>query len=327
MSDLQKFLEEIQTEKFKPYETGVKFFDDLLEGGVVKESLLLLLAAPGAGKTTLCMQIAESLAERGTPVCYLNLEMSRNQMLAKVISHRLTKKYVLSESDFRMTATEILQGYNWKDDAAKMAAVTDVVNHYSDYVYPKIKYNPEGVGANLSDIKAFLDKMLLRKAEEGKQAPVIVLDYLHLVTSKEYGDVKEIIKAVVTMLKEYAMKAETFVFAICAVGRDKKNKLDMSAGRDSSTLEYAADCVLTLDYKRSGQDEEDNLGVPDENGFLKMVLKLEKSRHSTPKTRQDVYFDSAFNTFYGRGEWMKLSKKVKRENQTKKDPKQFDIVL
>lgn len=311
VSEIKQFLTDIQTEKFRPYKTDVKFFDDLLGGGVVKESLLLLMAAPGTGKTTLCMQLSESLAEKGTPVIYLNLEMSRNQMLSKAISYHLAKDSTLQEKDNRMTASEILQGYNWKEDEETAALIRETVNKYEEKIYPYLRYNPDGVGNDMDDIKKFLDKTAQECREKKTQAPVIVLDYLHLVTWRtDHGhpDIKEIIKEIVTTLKDYAANNNTFVIAISAIARNKAGNLDMFSGRDSSNLEYTGDYVLSLDYKKNKNDPDDETaGRPDENGYIRMKLKLEKSRHSEANKAATIYFDGAYNTFYSEDEWRKAS--------------------
>ena len=64
--DLTDFLEKIQTEAYKPYQTGLSFFDNLLGGGVIQQSILLLMAAPGTGKTALAQQIAEERTDDST---------------------------------------------------------------------------------------------------------------------------------------------------------------------------------------------------------------------------------------------------------------------
>ena len=56
---LDSFLEKIQGSYFKPYTTGLDFLDEVLNGGVMKQTLTMLIAAPGTGKTTLMQQAAE----------------------------------------------------------------------------------------------------------------------------------------------------------------------------------------------------------------------------------------------------------------------------
>ena len=59
---------------------------------VAPSEVVSIVGPSGAGKTTLCQQIAEAMARNGKPVVYLNFEMSREQMIAKAISGRTCRK-------------------------------------------------------------------------------------------------------------------------------------------------------------------------------------------------------------------------------------------
>ncbi len=60
--------------------TGIAEFDRVLGGGLVKGSLVLLGGEPGIGKSTLLLQVAESLAGRGLKVLYVCGEESPEQV-------------------------------------------------------------------------------------------------------------------------------------------------------------------------------------------------------------------------------------------------------
>ncbi len=60
--------------------TGIGEFDRVLGGGLVKGSLVLLGGEPGIGKSTLLLQVAESLAGRGSRVLYVCGEESPQQV-------------------------------------------------------------------------------------------------------------------------------------------------------------------------------------------------------------------------------------------------------
>lgn len=65
--------------------TGVSALD--VTGGVVKERLTILGAYPGAGKTSLAVQVALSVAKQGWRVLYLPFEMSKLDMVMRCLSH------------------------------------------------------------------------------------------------------------------------------------------------------------------------------------------------------------------------------------------------
>lgn len=294
--DLTEFFDKIQTEAYKPYKTGLTFFDELLGGGIIQQSLLLLLAAPGTGKTTLAQQIAETMAANGKPVLFLNFEMSREQMLAKAISAELKRRGV------NMSTTDVMQGYNWTDTQRRNVA--DVMNEYRAEIYPNMKYNPDGVSSEIDDLLQYLTKTGEKTEAAGQPAPAVVVDYLHLIRSGDGLDVQELIKKAVTGLKEYARKYNTFVIGIVAINRSamKDGRITLESGRDSSNLEYTADYQISLNYTAIDRKDiapDDVQGVADLQALKRrpMILRVLKNRFGQPGKYAHVLFDAEHNLF------------------------------
>lgn len=310
MGYLASFLEKIQTESYKPYQTGLQFFDRLLNGGIIRQSMLFLIAAPGAGKTTLCQLIAEKMAENKKPVIYLNLEMSREQMLAKSISGRLARN-----NDARapkMSALDVLQGYRWTP--GQRAAVTAEMQKYARDVFPYLQYNPDGVSADIDDIMTFLHKAGKEAIKEGREAPAVVVDYVHLLTMHGATDAQEIIKAAVKRLKDYAVEYDTFVIGILAANRESNRggRLTLQSGRDSSAIEYAADYQLSLNYSEfengtASADDPQDVARLQQAENRNMILRVLKGRLIPPGKSAKIYFNAAQNLFFDendRPEWL-----------------------
>lgn len=299
--DLTKFFEVIQTEAYKPHPTGLKFFDNLLDGGIVNQSLLLLLAAPAAGKTTLVQQIAEEMAKNKNPIIYINFEMSREQMLAKAIS----AKYYRNGGN--KTALEVLRGYEWSDDDRTGLAM--IVDEYRRNNYPYIRYNPDGVTSEIHGLLKYLTA-IGNATKAGQQAPAIVVDYLHLITSNEKTDDAELIKQTVIGLKDYAKKYNTFVIGIIASNRasNKSGRLTMESGRDSSNLEYTGDYILSLNYEEIDNGKiKPNSTKDDINEKLEklynrdkrpMILRVLKNRFGRQGKSRKLLFNAPYNIFY-----------------------------
>ena len=297
------FLEKIQTEAYKPYQTGLSFFDTLLGGGVIRQTLLLLLAAPGTGKTTLCQQIAEEMAIHGKPVIYINLEMAREQMIAKAISSRAAR------NGAQISALKVMQGYRWTED--ERAAILAAAEEYRARVMPNLTYNPEGVGSDLDAIKTFLRRAGDRAKAAGQEAPAVVLDYLHLISSRGGLDTQELIKQSVTTLKDYAVDYDTFVIGIVATNRESNRggRITMESGRDSSNLEYTADYQLSLNYYAIDQGEVKPTDIEEiaklqQAKWRQMIIRVLKGRFCTPGKAARVYFNAECNLFYGENDWL-----------------------
>lgn len=85
---MQDFLQRIQEGRnAKTYRTGLKALDKALNGGL-REGLYCIGAMSGFGKTTLVLQIADTIAAAGDDVLYISLEMSADELTAKSISRR-----------------------------------------------------------------------------------------------------------------------------------------------------------------------------------------------------------------------------------------------
>ena len=300
---LTDFLEKIQTEAYKPYRTELSFFDGLLNGGVIRQTLLLLLAAPGTGKTTLCAQIAECMAIHKKPVVYFNLEMSREQMIAKAISSRLARKGTY------LTTLDIMQGYRWTDEQRQ--EVIAAVGDYREKVEPFLMYNPDGIGSDLDAIRGYLHSIGEAAKAAGKEAPAVVVDYMHLITSRAGLDVQELIKQAVVMLKQYAIDYNTFVIGIVATNREsnKAGRISMESGRDSSNLEYTADYQLSLNYYEIDNGEVkitdmDGIARLQQQKWRHMIIRVLKGRFCMPGKTARIYFNAENNIFYGENDFI-----------------------
>lgn len=60
--------------------TGIKGFDELIEGGLPKGSVTLVAGTPGTGKSIFCSQIAYNNALKGKKCLYLNLEQDEGKL-------------------------------------------------------------------------------------------------------------------------------------------------------------------------------------------------------------------------------------------------------
>ena len=99
LSKIPQKLQEIQHGSESRFDTGMGELDRVLGGGAVAGSLVLVSGAPGIGKSTLLLQICNSLC-RGRSVLYVSGEESEHQL--KMRAQRLhvapDNLYVLSET-------------------------------------------------------------------------------------------------------------------------------------------------------------------------------------------------------------------------------------
>ena len=95
-----KALREVETTNELRFQTGLSELDRVLGGGAVQGSLVLVGGAPGIGKSTLMLQICESLCQ-SSKVLYVSGEESERQI--KLRADRLgvqsEELYLLAETD------------------------------------------------------------------------------------------------------------------------------------------------------------------------------------------------------------------------------------
>lgn len=297
---LSDFWEKIQTNAYKPCKTGLSFWDDLMCGGVEDQQLIILMAAPGTGKTTLCQQLAEEMAASHKPCIYLNLEMSREQMLSKALSYHLA-----ASGKAWLSSREILHGYEWTPEQKRL--IDEAMKEYRQKYYPWIKYAT--IGNDLDNILEYLEKAGKAATERGEKAPAVILDYLHLVGTSRKMDVQELIKATVTGLKRYAIKYNTFVVLISATGRSSTGRINLSSGRDSSNIEYTGDIVLSLDYYAvdkgtvDASKAKEMASLTDGVKWRQMILRGLKGRFFASGGEARLWFNSRCNYFLGENDW------------------------
>ena len=304
---------------FEPIPTGIKDIDRALEGGFIRKTLVTLGAPPAMGKTALAQWIFENIATAGQDVLYINLEMSREQLLARSIS-RLAWKY--DKKDF--SALEVLRGYAWTEEQRE--AITQAAARYKADIAPHFIYNPEGVTNSIDSILSAMEAETARIKAQGKPAPLVCLDYLQLVDSGE-RDAIEGMKGVIFKLKDFAKRENTVVFVIIANNRasNKSGTVEMESGRDTSAIEYSGDFMLGLAYtaiedRRKYECGENKKGEPilaeydletirrlkkeaQEAGTAipsvcnEVSLKVLKSRFTEAERRANLIFDGKHSTF------------------------------
>lgn len=297
--DLELFFEAIAGEEYRPNETGVKWLDKLFDGGIMNKTSTLIIAAPATGKTTLCQQIAEGMAENGKEVIYFSLEMSLHQMLAKTISRRLSLRNLAHIGFY-----DVLKAYDLPSDQRQH--VREELNRYRHGSYKNIKYyDCESMkGSDVETITNLVTKAGEEAKAKGKNGPAVFLDYLHLVNGANQ-DQAENIKQTLKALKSYAIKYNTFVIAISAINRDsmKKGQITLNSGRDTSAIEYSGDYQLSLNYldyelgNKDPQKPEDAAQVESETP-RKLVLRLLKNRGGAGGKSEGLLFYPKENVFF-----------------------------
>lgn len=84
-----KLLSDVDLAQAERIPTGLVEFDRVLGGGIVRGSVVLIGGAPGAGKSTILLQVIASVAKKGLPVLYVSGEESLQQIAERAYRLRL----------------------------------------------------------------------------------------------------------------------------------------------------------------------------------------------------------------------------------------------
>ena len=236
--------------------SGYADLDRVLGGGFQKSGLYIIGARPGMGKTTLALNIAERIVERGDAALFVSLEMSRVQIMAKRMALRA-----------RMQYSQIMSG------------------QLSDAMYKERFERTLGEMTFLpfycSDSSALTVAEIAGMARSIENLKVIIIDYLGLIrSSNESKKLYEQVTEISRDLKALAKRLNVPVIALCQVNRasvqNKAKKPSLADLRDSGSIEQDADGVIMLyrpDYFRTDKDEAD------EGGIDEIQLIVAKNRH------------------------------------------------
>lgn len=205
--------------------TGFQPLDAILGNGMLRSGLYVLAARPGMGKTTLALQIADSIAKNVGSVLFVSLEMAVEQIQGKRIA-RLTG----------IPSDEILLGDEEHLDYDKIVAASNLLKALPMYISRR-------PSATVAQIRR------MAKSIPGVQC--VVVDYLGKVTSADkrasrYEAVTDISGALKTLVVELGVP----VLALAQLNRENTGRNDkrpqLSDLRDSGAIEQDADGVIML---------------------------------------------------------------------------------
>ena len=273
--DVWYFMHDIYTDKFKPIPTGLPGLDELLEGGLTAQTIITLGGAPGVGKTSFACSVLENMAVNGHNVVYINLEMSKEQLIARTLS-RIT--YQLTSTGktrpVKLTQKETLMGQ--KQTKEQREALRKSAAFYWEKVAPHFSINPHITGPGQSGILRAITREADGAIGRGEKPPIVCVDYLQIVdftdTKNQRYDAVEGMKKFLNDLKLFAIKYNTVVLLIIAHNRtsNARGAVTQESGRDSSSIEYSGDVMLGLSFTavEQGQVSLDAIRLAIDGGKL-----------------------------------------------------------
>ena len=235
--------------------TGLSAVDAKING-LNKSDLLLLAARPGMGKTSMALNVALSAAkESGKTVAIFSLEMSREQMVNRLLS-----------SEARVSSKKLRVGNLTPEEWGRIAMASSSLCSAPIYL-------DDTASITVPEMKARLRRM--------KDLGFVVVDYLQLMQSAKKTDnrvqeVSDITRSLKIMAKE--LDVPVMICAQLSRGTEKQgnHRPALADLRESGSIEQDADQVLFLyreEYYKNEKDDPTSV----ETGTSEVIVA--KNRH------------------------------------------------
>jgi replicative DNA helicase len=204
---------------------GIPDLDDAL-GGVAPGHLMILAGRPGMGKTAFGLNITSHLADAGTRVCFISLEMSAEELGNRLLAMRLA-----------IPADNLRRGIGVAENMAAMLGEQQ-----------RCARLPLSIDHSSSLTIAQLNARLRRKH---RKAPLglVMVDYLQLLRGTVYrgNNRTQEVAEISAGLKAIAKDLSVPVIALSQLSRATETREDnrpqLSDLRDSGSIEQDADVV------------------------------------------------------------------------------------
>lgn len=235
--------------------SGISDLDEITTG-LNRSDMIIVGARPGMGKTSFALNIARNVAVKSNrPVAFFNLEMSREQMVNRLLS-----------AEARVSSKKLRVGNLTPEEWGRIALAASSLCNAPIYL-------DDTASITVPEMKARLQRM--------KDLGFVVIDYLQLMqsakrTENRVQEVTEITRSLKIMAKD--LDVPIMVCAQLSRGTEKQgnHRPALADLRESGSIEQDADQVLFL-YREEYYKNEKADPSSVETGTSEVIVA--KNRH------------------------------------------------
>jgi len=249
--------------------SGFKLIDNILSG-FQKSDLIVVAARPSIGKTSLALNFALNAATEGYSVGMFHLEMSKDQIVDRLIS-----------AQSGIDSWRLRTGNLREEDFARLSEAMGKLADMQIYI-------DDSPGSNIIEMRT-----KARRLQVDKKLDLLIVDYLQLMEARKSSDnrVQEI-SEISRGLKGLARELNIPVIAVSQLSREVEKRPrkipQLSDLRESGAIEQDADVVMLI-YREDYYDKDtERQNVAD--------IIIAKHRNG-PIGRVELYFKSDTMTF------------------------------
>lgn len=224
--------------------TGIMDLDNIT-CGLHKQELTIIGARPGVGKTTLALQIAEHIAEKGTEVAVISLEMSDTQIIQKMLAKRT-----------RINSYKMRMGTLETKELEQIGIASAEIAKLPLHIITKAR--------TLQHIEN-----ITRKLKNKSNLGLMIIDYIQLIKNKgKFNSREQEVADITRTLKLLSLELNIPIVGLCQLNRNAARQAPTLADlRESGAIEQDADNILFL-YQEAESTET----------VVDITLKLAKQR-------------------------------------------------
>lgn len=220
---------------------------DRKTAGFQNSDLILVAARPSMGKTSFVLNIAVNAALRNFPVAIFSLEMSRTQLVNRILS-------LEAMVELEKMRTGSLETDDWKKIGYSLGPLAKSPIYIDD-----------NASANTMEMMSKLRKLKLEKG-----LALVIIDYLQLMEGRKKSDNRQQeISDISRSLKIMAKELDVPIVALSQLSRAPEQRSDhrpiLSDMRDSGAIEQDADMVMFLYRDDYYNDETDKRNIVEIN--------------------------------------------------------------
>lgn len=248
--------------------TGITDLDKMI-CGLHRQELTIIGARPGVGKTTLALQIAEHIAERGTETAIISLEMSDTQVIQKLISRRA-----------RINSYKMRMGTLETKELEQVGIVSAEIAELPIHLITKAR--------TIQHIEN-----IARKLKNKNNLELMIIDYIQLIKNKgKFNSREQEVADITRTLKLLSLELNIPIVGLCQLNRNAARQEPTLADlRESGAIEQDADNILFL-YQEAESTET----------IVDITLKLAKQR-AGEIGKINLKFNKANSEFKGVMRW------------------------
>lgn len=206
--------------------TGFRDLDRKL-AGLHPSNLVVVAARPGMGKTSLALNMAQSVALAGNTVAIFSMEMSREELVTRMLC-----------SKGRIDSQRLRTGRLTEADFTKLSNAAGALYKQNIFV-------DDSPGMTVTEIRAKCRRLRRRPGLD-----LVVIDYIQLMNGSGQENRQQEIAMISRSLKDLARELHVPIIAISQLNRGVESREDkrprLGDLRESGAVEQDADVVMFI---------------------------------------------------------------------------------